>query len=161
MSEPHGPNPYAPPQARIEPPPAEKGSAAKAVLIGFLADTGFTIAASLAFIVILGVYMVLTGRDADDVTEALGNPAEDSPVMIVLLVIGGMGSALGGFLCARIARHAELRLGAVLAVISLAAGLILFGADQSGTMNAMSSAITLVAVMFGAWIGARKNRPPS
>ncbi len=161
MSEQPGPNPYAPPQARIEPPPPEKGSAAKAVLIGFLADMGFTIAASLAFLVVLGVYLVVTGRDPEDITQALGDPADDSPVMMVLLAIGGMGSALGGFVCARIAKHAELRLGAALAVLSLLAGLILFGTEQSGTMNAISSAITLIAVMFGAWVGARKNRPPS
>jgi hypothetical protein len=53
-------------------------------------------------------------------------------------------SALGGYTCARIARHSEYRLGAILAVLSTALGFLLRTGEESLLHNA-----ALAGVRFG------------
>lgn len=153
------PNPYAPPAARLAPtPPPAKGSPVRAVLLGLLADVALTILLSVAFVVIYGAYLALTDRSAEEIEKLFTDPEDDSPMMVTLLAIGGFGSALGGYVCSRVARHAEYRLAAALIALSLVTGWALIGQDQSARLTLISSVITIFATTFGAWIGARRNR---
>jgi hypothetical protein len=153
------PNPYAPPGADLgAPPPPEKGTAFKAVLFGFLVDVGLTLVLGLVFAVLYAVYQAATGKSMEEIGQLVGAPEPDSLLTIVLLGTGGACSTLGGFVCARVARHSEYRLGAVLAVISLVFGWVLSGDEQPATLGLISAVITILATMFGAWVGAWRNR---
>jgi hypothetical protein len=83
---------------------------------------------SLAFFMFYGAYLGATGGTADDLmTLARGNGI-DSPMALALALVGCMFSVLGGYVCARIAKHSEYKLGLVLAACSVVAGLALGGA---------------------------------
>jgi len=153
------PNPFKPPEADLGPvPPPEKGSAIKAVFFGFLADVGLTMVIGAAFMVAFFIYHTLTGTDLEALMKMISEPEDDSTFTVVLSIIGGFGSALGGYVCARVARHSEYRLGAILIVLSTLYGLALAGEETSPRLLLVTLVIAMVATMFGTWVGVRRNR---
>jgi hypothetical protein len=65
---------------------------------------------------------------------------------------------LGGYVCARIAKRAEMKLGAVLALLSAGLGFFLAGDEyQLGTLLSVTLA-GIGAVLFGARLAYAKNR---
>jgi hypothetical protein len=127
-------------------------------VLGSLADIGGSFAAGILITFAYGVTLGMSGLDADQITAAVTSIQPDSWVSIVGMVVGGGFSVLGGYLCARIARHSEYKLGAIVAVISSAGGLLMGGQSTAGFDLALLAA-TVASVMLGAWIGAVKNRP--
>lgn len=151
------PNPYRPPQAEIRPIERERSSAGKAILFGILADLGLTIVLGLAFVVAYGIFLISTGAPEAEVMRAFSEPADDSPFTIGLTAIGTLGSILGGYICAITARHSEYKLGAVIIGISVVLGLLL--ADEtSATLMAVTAVLTVGGVLYGTWLGVRRNR---
>lgn len=147
-----GENPYAPPQAKLADAPAAPGSAFKAVALGLAADLGGTLLA--------GIVIGLVGLASGIAPEALEKISLD-PGSWLFWAGGAAGlacSVLGGYVCARIARRDEMRLGAVLAALTALAGFYI-GADglQLGTLLAMTL-LSIGAVLYGAHWGAAKNR---
>lgn len=153
------PNPYAPPGADLgKPPPPEQGSAAKAVLFGFLVDTGLSLVVGVLFAMLYGMFLAATGRSMEQISEMMTAPDPFSLPILLLQAVGGACSFLGGFVCSRVARHSEYRLGAVLAVLSLAASWVFSGGEQQPAMVLVSSIVTVFSTLFGAWVGAWRNR---
>jgi hypothetical protein len=136
-------NPYAPPAAAVKDLPAKAGSAFKAVAFGFAADIGGTLLAAVVLVVVLGA----SGASADD------------PWLFYVGALVGLGfSVLGGYVCARIARRDEMKLGAILAGLTALVGILLSGeAYQLGTLASLTLA-GIGAVMVGARLGYAKNR---
>jgi hypothetical protein len=151
------PNPYAPPQASLKDAPPAAGSAVKAVTLGLLADIGGTVAASIVLMVIYGIVLGASGASVEEISAA-DLTSTDSWLFYVGGAIGLAFSVLGGYVCARIAKRNEMRLGAVTAIISAVIGLFL-AADQYqlGTNLSMTLA-AIVAVMTGARLGYAQNR---
>jgi hypothetical protein len=75
------------------------------------------------------------------------------------MALVGLGfSALGGYVCARIARRSEMKLGAILAAVSALSGFFLAGDEQQlGTMLSFTL-LGFGAVLVGARLGLAKNR---
>jgi hypothetical protein len=150
------PNPYAPPQAALKDAPPAAGSAIKAVTLGLLADIGGTFAAVMVFMVIYGIALGASGGSLEELEAGAGST--DSWLFYATSAIGLAFSVLGGYVCARIARRSEMKLGAVLAAISAVSGFILAGDSyQLGTLLSLSIA-SIGAVLIGARLGLARNR---
>ena len=123
-----------------------------------MADTTFTLAVGIAFTLAYGAFLAGTGMSQDEVQEALGTKNPDAFFIVMTLGIGGAGSFLGGYLCARIAKHREYTLGAILTAISLFLGWAITPEDESAAMILMGTVVTVALTLAGAWLGVRKNR---
>ena len=151
-------DPFTAPSSNVDMPDTARGSAAKAVVLGLMTDIGGSMLSSLAFFMFYGAYLGATGGTADDLmTLARGNGI-DSPMALALALVGCMFSVLGGYVCARIAKHSEYKLGLVLAACSVVAGLSLGGVGEPDPMAGLFSLLTVASVMTGAHLGARGNR---
>lgn len=150
-------NPYAPPDARLADPVAAPGSAIKAVGIGLVVDIGGSVVAILLLAIAYGVLLGASGASGEEIEAATAN---GSWFFYAGAVVGGGFSALGGYVCARIARHSEYRLGGILAVVSALIGLVLTFEDYSFKMNLVMAAGGAVAVMLGTRWGMARNRRP-
>ena len=152
------PNPYAPPQAALKDAPPGAGSAIKAVTLGLLADIGGTFAATIVLMVIYGIVLGASGAGVEEITAAADFASTDSWLFYLSAAVGLAFSVLGGYVCARIARRNEMKLGAVLAAISAVSGLVLAGDTyQLGTLLSLTLA-GIIAVMLGARLAYTKNR---
>ena len=155
----HSENPFAPPAAdlatNVEPEP---GSPSKAVLLGFAVDFLGSNVVGLLVGIAYGVSLVLSGMTREQLADAASHIQPGSWPWITSIVIGCAFSILGGYVCARIAKRLEYRLGAVLAVLDSLAG-ILLGADKGSlAMHAALVAIGFMCVLTGAALGVAKNR---
>jgi hypothetical protein len=145
-------SPYAAPSAKVSDPAPRPGSPYKAVIFGLLTDFGGTIALSVLLTFIWGV--------AQSPEVATGEAMTVDPWYSWVGFAGGFGfSVLGGYVCARVAGQSEYTLGAILAVLVVVLGLLLFGSGEHdfGVAVALNAA-TVVAVIVGAWIGKKRNR---
>ena len=77
---------------------------------------------------------------------------------MAVLAIGGAGSFIGGYLCARIAKHREYTLAAILTMISLALGWWLTPEEETAAYILMGTVVTIGLTPAGAWYGAQRNR---
>jgi hypothetical protein len=152
------PNPYAPPQAALKDAQPAAGSAVKAITLGLVADIGGTFAATIVFVVVYGIVLGASGASPEEIAAAAEISSTDSWLFYVTALLGLGFSVLGGFVCARVARRDEMKLGAVLAAISAVLGFALAGDTyQLGTLLSLSLA-SIGAVMAGARLGYAKNR---
>jgi hypothetical protein len=153
MTENH--DPYAPPEARVE-DRREPGSPFKAVLVGVAVDVGGSLVAGVVLGMAFAGVLAASGASPEHIAAAFANLSPLSPMFIAGSLIGCGLSVWGGYLCARIARRREYGLGAVVAVISAAASLLM-GGEQPAGLNLALSIATFGAVMFGARFGHARN----
>jgi len=151
-------DPFKAPGSNVDVPDTARGPAVKAVVLGLMTDIGGSVISSLAFFMVYGAYLGATGGTADDLMMLARGNGIDSPMALALALVGCMFSVLGGYVCARIAKHSEYRLGAILSACSVAAGLLLGGGGESDAMTGLFSLFTVASVMTGAHLGARRNR---
>ena len=153
-------DPFKAPASNVDLPDVARGSAVKAVVIGLTVDIGGSVLSSFVFFMFYGAYLGVTGGSADELATVAGGSMLDSPMGLMLALVGCMFSVLGGYVCARIAKHSEYKLGLVLAGCSVVAGLLLSGGD-SEAMTGLLSLFTVASVMCGAHLGLRGNRRAS
>ena len=151
-------NPYTPPSAKVEVADARRGSAVKAVILGMLADlVGSMVAGALAMAA-YGAYLGATGSTPDEAATTMDGMNYDSPLGIALTIVGCLFSVLGGYVCARVARHAEYRLGAIMSAISAVLVVLSASDDARPIVTAVFCVATLASIMAGAHLGAAKNK---
>jgi hypothetical protein len=85
-------------------------------------------------------------------------PKIPSWVSIAGSIVGCGFSVLGGYLCARIAKRSEHKLGGILATISTGIGLLLGMNRYSLLVNLILIVATFAAVMIGVQIGYSQNQ---
>lgn len=151
-------NPYAPPDAKLADPAAAPGSPIKAVAIGLAVDLGGSIVASILLVLAYGIVLGALGVSAEEIESVTSNMPTDSPLFYLATLVGLGFSALGGYVCARIAKRAELKLGAILAAISAGIGLAIGGDPGRLGMLISLTLLGIAAVIAGARIGRAKNR---
>ena len=150
-------NPFRPPDSNVDVANVERGSAVKAVVLGALVDLGGSILASIVFFMLYGIYLGVSGAPAEDLQATMGGMT-GSPMGIMMNIVGCLFSVLGGYVCARIARHAEYRLGGIVAAISVVIGLFAAGGEEANALLGIYSLLTIASVMVGAHLGAMRNR---
>jgi uncharacterized membrane protein len=150
-------NPFKPPRADLREPSPRPGSPLRAVLLGLAVDLG----GSLACSVLLGTAQVsafvASGMSQAQATEALRELPPTSTTAILGIVLGALCSVAGGFVCARVARRDEYRLGAVMAALSAGSGLAM-GGDADPEMTVLLTLSTVACVLLGAKYGRALNR---
>lgn len=150
-------NPYTPPTATVGDIDVPNGSRIKAVLAGLAVDIGGSLLFGFAYIMIYSLAMAGTGADDEQIAASLTALTEDPWFDAGGTAIGFLFSALGGYVCARIARHAEYRLGAIVAAVSIAFGLIVGTGEDSPIREAALIAAAFASTLAGTWIGASRN----
>lgn len=143
-------NPYRAPTANVGQPPAT-GNPVKAILLGAAVDIGGTLVATTVAGVVYGIYLAASQEPVTSFAEG------GTRLWIAGMVLGCGFSILGGYVCARIARHRELRLGAILSAISMLIGLLIGAGSYSVEMNAWLAIATVASIMVGAWLGKLRN----
>ena len=151
-------DPYTPPASNLEVADTKRGSAIKAVVVGLAADIGGTIVVSLLAAIVYGGYLGATGNTPEETAASMQAFSYDSPLGIALASVGTLFSVLGGFICARIARHSEYRLGLIMGAVSLVLVLLTTGNEDHAIMTALPLVATLAAIMVGVHLGVLKNK---
>jgi hypothetical protein len=156
-------DPFRAPSSNVDVPDTARGSAVKAVVLGLMTDVGGSMLSSLAFFMFYGAYLGATGGTADDLMVFARGNGFDSPMALALGLVGCMFSVLGGYVCARIAKHSEYKLGLILSACSVAVG---SPPRLAATANAIrrhdglfSPAARWPPVMTGARTWARGRTP--
>ena len=150
-SPPH--NPFAPPRAKVTDAGAnEPGSRIKALVLGGLVDVGGT--------TLVGIPVVIAGSlSGMSLAQAAAEALQTStPIFWLLTVLGLFFSTLGGYVCARIAKRDELRLGLLQGSVLALFGFLVGSATHSVVVNLMFALLTLAFVVLGARIGQDRNR---
>lgn len=150
-------NPYTPPSAPVGDMEIRKGSGIKAILAGLAVDIGGSLLAGIAFVAVVAVIMASGGADSDQIASSMDTLTDDPWIYSGGLAVGFLFSALGRYTCARIARHSEYRLGAILAVLSIALGFLLGTGEESPLHNAALAAAAFASTMAGVRFGVSRN----
>jgi len=150
-------NPYAPPEATLHDQPAKPGSAFKAIALGLAVDIGGSLLATIILALIYGAALGAAGVKGEDIAATMRASATDSWFFYVGTLAGLSFSVLGGYVCARIARRSEIKLGAILAAVSAISGFLLAGDEQQlGTLLSLTL-LGFGAVIAGARLGLARN----
>lgn len=149
-------SPYAPPVSDVHIHQERKGASWKAVLFGLLVDIGGTTATAFVGGMVAVILLTSQGMDETQLEHLFSDPS--SPLMIAMAVIGGLFSVLGGYVCARVAKQNELKLGGVMALISTLFAIVFDGESSGMTLDLLLYAAGIVSVLFGSWLGMRHNQ---
>lgn len=148
-------NPYSPPTAELTSQPKPPGSPLKAVLLGLSVDVGGSLISGLLLGAAYGMVLASLGMSAEEILAASQHLAS-SPFMIIAGVLGLAFSVLGGFVCARIARRSDDRLGFILGGLSAGLGFLLSDAELSLGVNLLFAVFTFLSVLLGNRYGRAK-----
>ena len=154
-------NPFQPPEtdpAKHPPPAVAPGSPLKAVLWGLAVDLGGTALLGIVITVMYATQLHGQGLSDDEIHDALGHMPHDSAPYIVGTLLGALLSVAGGYVCARIARRDEFRIGLVMAATSALVGLLLGSANEEADMMALFTLTSIACNLLGVKYGAARNR---
>lgn len=149
-------NPFTPPERRVADPPRNPGSPVKAVVLGLLVDIGGTFLVGLIFSIGYSVVLASTGSSPEEVMTALGEIGRNRTTFLILAALGCACSVLGGYVCARISRCTDYRLGLILGILSAVIGLFMGAGNYTVFENILLNGITIVCVLMGISYGMRK-----
>jgi len=159
VSEERKANPYAPPAAPLrEVRTWETGSAARGLLLGFLCDMGTSIVGIAILIAAMYALLSASGAPEEAIFDSMGMDDPTSVFSISAMVIEGLGAMLGGWVCARVARHSEYRLAAILAALIVAAGFAFGGDFDTPTSKLIDTVVVGLSTMLGTWLAVRRTR---
>src|SRR3954466_11860392 len=134
------------------------GSAFKAIWIGLVVDIGGSLIGTVLLALVYAAALGAAGVKHEDIAATLQASNGDSWFFYAEILVGLGFSVLGGYVCARIARRVELKLGAILAALSAISGLAIAGDEQQlGTLLSLTL-LGIGAVLVGARLGLAKNR---
>lgn len=153
-------NPYRAPGAVVADQDRPLGSPVKAVIFGVLVDILGTTAMSFLVMVVYGVFLASRGADPQEIERAATLLDPLAGVGLFISALGCVFSFLGGYVCARVAGHAEMKWAGVVAAISLAFGVIIGLQAYSLAMNLLLAAPATAFVLIGGYAGARRNKRP-
>ena len=154
-------NPFSPPSAAGSATAPRRGSPVWAVSAGVLTDIGGSLLVGTLISIVAAALLIAGGTPPERVESAMVDPDPTSWLSIFGYFVGCVFSFLGGYVCARIARHAEYRLASVLAAIVVAFGLLISAISDNKSslvLDALLALLTVGSVMVGAWGGAVRNR---
>jgi hypothetical protein len=154
-------NPFQPPETdptRTPPPPLPPGSPLKAVLMGLAVDIGGTALLSMVVTVVYVLQLHGQGLSEDETREAMAHMPHDSALYVGGTLLGALLSVAGGYVCARIARRDEFRIGLVMAALSGLGGLLLGGDSDAADMAVLFTLTGIACNLLGVKYGAERNR---
>jgi hypothetical protein len=111
--------------------------------------------------IVAAAIRIAGGTPPEQVEASMLDPDPTSWFSIFSYVLGCAFSFLGGYVCSRIARHAEYHLAGVLSVLVVSFGLLISAVGESewpAALHGLLALLTVGSVMLGAWRGAVRNR---
>lgn len=150
-------DPYQPPASDLSTAGQRKGALWKAVGIAAAVDILGTNLLSIIIVAIYTVVLLYGGMDQLELERHFATLEFWSPLAVTASLLGLLISVIAGYLCARIANHAEYRATAFLALLSGAYAV--FSAWDHGEMLYVAKAAlaTIGALYIGAWLYVRKK----
>lgn len=127
------------------------------MLFGVLADIGGSLATGFLFVLAVALWLGSQGMSPEQVEEAVTTLDPWSGWALLSYVVGCAFSALGGYVCARVARQSELKLAGIVAAIGVAFGWAVGSGQVPFTLHVLLTVLSVACVMFGAWVGVRGN----
>ena len=150
-------NPYRAPAAAVSDMDRPAGSPLKGVIYGVLVDIVGTTAATMAIMFVWGIVLAVNGASGDEIQAMAEKIDPTSLVGLLASAVGCAFSFLGGYVCARVAGRAELKWAAVMGVISTVFGLLMTMHTPRDAFNTVMLVASLVVVLLGGYVGARRN----
>jgi ABC-type proline/glycine betaine transport system permease subunit len=128
------------------------------MIIGTLVSVGGAYAGNL---LLLSVYLIIRfeqGADKTQALDALLAQSVFSGLGISSLIVRLVFSVLAGYVCARVAKHAEYRTGAIVAAVSAAFALSNLVWRYGANVKAVLCLATIMCVFVGVRLGVVRNR---
>ena len=151
-------NMYSAPESEINGSADRRGSPVKAVSVGVVLDIGCTFVFLIVVGILVSVYMSSQGASQTEIEETFTDLSWTSGLGLLMTASGLLFSALGGFVCARIARHNELVLGAAVGAVSSSIGVLLGNQTYSTVESVVLAVLTCAAALAGAVIFVMTKR---
>lgn len=153
-------NPYVPSKAGLSETPKPAASPLKSVLLGLVVDVGGSFLLGIVLSVGYAISLASAGMSESKIMEAMLNPFSN-PLILVVGTLGGAAlSVAGGFVCARLSRRPDYRLGFILGGISAVSGLLMSYESYSLPVNLLLTLLTFASVLLGTKLG-RNTEPRS
>jgi len=137
--------------------PDAPGAALRAVMIGLAVDIGGSTLIGIVLSLVYASQLAAGGMSQADVEEAVKAIPSDSAVAIIGTLLGACCSVAGGFVCARLARRNEYRVGAIMASLSALFDLLTGPADIPDDLLMLFTLSTFACVMLGVKYGHELN----
>lgn len=134
----------------------------KGVLLGFLTDLASSITLGLLIGLAMGLLAaILQARAGDaDAARELAHRIGVSPLVLLAGGLVGLAcTALGGYVCGRVARQAPLLNAGLLGLLSVGLTALMAGEGSPLWFLIFSYAGVLPAALFGGWLAARQHPP--
>ena len=160
-------NPFKPPKSDVDNKAAAPGSPLRAVLTGLAVDIGLSTLVGVVLTIVYHSQLVASGMTPDQVDAAMDEIPLDSMINVIGVVLGALSSVLGGYVCARIVRRDEYRVGSVMAALSALIGLMSGSSSVPDDLTVLLTLCTVACVLLGVKFGREYNRragaaqPPS
>ena len=147
-----------PESTRRSPSPQPPGSPLRAVMLGVAVDVGGSALVGFVLATIYAVQLGGSGLSKADMREAMGHIPPTSAVAIAGTLLGALMSVLGGYVCARVVRRDEYRVGLVLAGIMALWGLTVESGASVDSMTLLYTACTAACNLLGVKFGAEQRQ---
>ena len=129
-----------------------KGSPVKAIIIGLVVDISGSLVSAFILAIAYSVLLTSRGLSPEEIEYHLTNLDIYSTFSIITMIVGGIMTVLGGYLCARIVNYSEYKFTFIFGFISAAFGHIASESYYS-TLDSMALGIlTLGCALLGAWL---------
>ena len=155
------PNPFKPPETdstKNPQPPAAPGSPLRAVLVGLAVDIGGSTLIGVVLSIFYVIQLQASGLSEREVRDALENVPRAATVNLLGTLLGAVMSVLGGYVCARIVRRDEYRVGLVMAGVAAMFGLFVETRDGVDDLALLLVASGFACNLLGVKYGAERNR---
>ena len=131
-----------------------KGSPVKAIIIGLVVDISGSLVSAFILAIAYSVLLTSRGLSPEEIEYHLTNLDIYSTFSIITMIVGGIMTVLGGYVCARIVNYSEYKFTFIFGFISAAFGHIASESYYS-TLDSMALGIlTLGCALLGAWLRA-------
>jgi hypothetical protein len=135
----------------------------KGILLGFLTDLACSITIGLLIGLAMGLLaVILQARSQGDAQAAseLAHRIGISPLVLLGGGLVGLGcTALGGYVCGRVARQAPLLNAGLLGVLSIGLTALMAGKGSPLWFLIFSYVGVLPAALLGGWLASRTHPP--
>jgi hypothetical protein len=158
-------NPFEPPESQVPDRPPQRapyGSPMRAIVVGLVIDIGGSIMLNLLLMILYAASLQHDGMTPDQLKYAMEHIPSNSWAAVSGTLLGACLDVLSGFVCARIVRRDEWRVGGTLAGISALCTLVISDAGASAVdLTMLLAASTAACTLLGVKYGRDANQRPA
>ncbi len=129
----------------------------KGIVLGELVDIGGTTLSLAVIMIIMGGFSSLQGATETDLNARITR--EFAPIIPFLTILGLCFTFWGGFVCARIAKSAEIMHSSIIGIIGIVLGVLSYQ-PQTGVafwLNIIALILTIPIAVLGGYVAQGRN----